>query len=290
MDTFLELLRKGGPLALAMFIGHLFSRNSRTKDFSYWLGVFILSTSFIALITITILQVMADYPKQIASVFLFLSTVFSTQNIILIGLAAFCVAVYRLVAKRINENSPRNFSLKLKETVGNVAFSGIGRIFLEKAKKCPPFIGKQYYDPLLQPNHEAALTEHFEACDFVEKNKSFFRGGGNYLKIKGGDTFESISEREYGDKKFSKYLVEANPSALVGENHPLAAGAFIHFPRIDVREILMPKEIEEKYILSQPDWIKPTLDALIKQHNLVNDEAYQLIRIIYDAAKHILWK
>ena len=175
------------------------------------------------------------------------------------------------------------FSYHLDKITRGKNITGLGRMFLRSVKKAPPFLGIPSEKPILLPVHEKALTEYFQALDFVNKNKNIIRGGTSY-QIKRDDTWDMIAEKIYGDVKFIRQLQAANPGF-----YTLSQGVYITLPYIDVSESLgmAPNLIEMKYDIAhdKDKLTRGTFMLLMNQLHLVYDETLELLRWVYDAAQ-----
>lgn len=187
---------------------------------------------------------------------------------------------------RTKKNSDQTISPldKFSERLDNLTkmkkISGLGKAFLRKIKTAPPFMGFQHSNPALPLIIERNLTEYFSARNFRALSKKNIRGGENYT-VKNKDTWKSIAKNIYRSIKHADSIREANKGAS-----RLIAGMVIHLPYIDTKNPLemSSKQIEKKYAIAEEGWIEPTKQELIKQFNLLEDEALPLLEMVYVAA------
>lgn len=177
------------------------------------------------------------------------------------------------------------FVWRLDEATKGKSISGPGRLFLNQAKALPPFLGMAHAKPVLPLEYERTLTELFEAQEFFAKNAGAIRGG-NTFQAQQGDTWEIAAKREYGDERFSKYLMAANNGFLA---EPLSRGGHYTRPFVDISESLglSPEHIQAKYDIVADKFkaFRKAFGFLLNDLHLTSDEAIPLLSWVYEAAR-----
>jgi hypothetical protein len=125
------------------------------------------------------------------------------------------------------------------------------------------------------------MTEYFMALDFFNKYGSQIKGGGSY-QMKSEETWEEVSEKIYGSKKFVPFILAANKSVI----SPPPRGSFITSPRVDTsgNNGLTPEVIEHKHSIMRSDVVSKTLVVLTNSFNLVWDETLNLMLLVWKTA------
>ena len=163
----------------------------------------------------------------------------------------------------------------------NIDYSG--KRFLTRVKTAPPFL--DFEKSILSPDHERNLAEYFRAKKFIEDNKGRIKGGGVYQVKPGQSSFENIAQEELGNSKYANQIKAANPGVLTTKT-----GQNIYFPYIDISDTLelSSEQIKRKFEVAQDKWIEPILKQLIAQFNLLEDNALDLLLMVYTASAKTL--
>ena len=97
----------------------------------------------------------------------------------------------------------KRFSAILDELLRDKSFSGTGKIFINKIKNAPPFLGLE--NSILDLKTEMQFVEYFLAKKFKEDRGKYIRGGGSLTVTKTDNSIEDISKRIYGSKSVCQY-------------------------------------------------------------------------------------
>jgi hypothetical protein len=179
----------------------------------------------------------------------------------------------------------REFARNLDSLTAGKNISGLGLRFLNIMKASPPFLGMEYMEFSLPT--EQKLTEYFRALDFTEKYKEYVHGGDLYqIKPEDNNEFEKIAEKIYGNSEFSNRIKEETPGV-----YRLAVGMHIRLPYLDTRK---SPDDPQKFlnwqftIANNFDGIGPTFREVAQRYGLLADEAFPLLKTVYDAAQDTL--